>query len=134
MLSINPFAVAGASLPAGFLQGFLVVMALAVLIGTLFDIIHKGSARYFFANMRTSKSEGPQAGRRRAGLDRRADRGSRRARLGRVLQRETPGRAPARHVRVRPLRRRHRGHGVLLSDARDAHAGDLAACCGGSAR
>ena len=30
MLSINPFTVAGASLPAGFLQGFLVVMALAV--------------------------------------------------------------------------------------------------------
>ena len=26
MLSVNPFAVAGASLPAGFLQGFLVVM------------------------------------------------------------------------------------------------------------
>ena len=52
MLSVNPFAVAGASLPAGFLQGFLVVMVLAVLAGTLFDIVHKGSARYFFANMR----------------------------------------------------------------------------------
>ena len=56
MLSINPFAVAGASLPAGFLQGFLVVMALAVVIGTLFDIIHKGSAGYFFTNMRTSRA------------------------------------------------------------------------------
>jgi hypothetical protein len=28
MPSVNPFAVAGASLPAGFLQGFLVVMVL----------------------------------------------------------------------------------------------------------
>ena len=62
MLSINPFAVAGASLPAGFLQGFLVVMALAVLIGTLFDIIHKGSASYFFTNMRTSRAKGRKLG------------------------------------------------------------------------
>ena len=62
MLSINPFAVAGASLPAGFLQGFLVVMALAVVIGTLFDIIHKGSAGYFFTNMRTSRAKGRKLG------------------------------------------------------------------------
>jgi len=62
MMSVNPFAVAGASLPAGFLQAFLVVMALAVVIGTLFDIIHKGSAKYFFANMRTSKQKGRQMG------------------------------------------------------------------------
>src|SRR5579864_7569124 len=57
MPSVNPFAVAGASLPAGFLPGFLVVMVLAVVAGTLFDIVHKGSARYFFANMRKSKDK-----------------------------------------------------------------------------
>ena len=62
MLSINPFAVAGASLPAGFLQGFLVVMILAVVIGTLFDVVHKGSARYFFANARKSRAKGRQLG------------------------------------------------------------------------
>ncbi len=62
MLSVNPFAVAGASLPAGFLQGFLVVMVLAVVAGTLFDIVHKGSARYFFANMRKSKDKGREMG------------------------------------------------------------------------
>ncbi len=62
MPSVNPFAVAGASLPAGFLQGFLVVMVLAVLAGTLFDILHKGSAKYFFANLRK-----PMAGRRKLG-------------------------------------------------------------------
>jgi len=60
MPSVNPFAVAGASLPAGFLQGFLVVMVLAVVAGTFFDIVHKGSARYFFANMRKSKGKGRQ--------------------------------------------------------------------------
>jgi hypothetical protein len=58
MLSTNPYAVAGASLPAGFLQWFLVLMVLLVVAGTLFDVIHKGSARYFFANMRRSKQMG----------------------------------------------------------------------------
>src|SRR5512141_1988631 len=63
MLSFNPFAAAVASLPAGFLQGFLVAMALAVVAGTVFDIVHKGSARYFFANMRKSKDKGRETGR-----------------------------------------------------------------------
>ncbi len=62
MLSVNPFAVAGASLPAGFLQGFLMVMVLAVVAGTIVDIVHKGSARYFFANLRKSKGKGRQMG------------------------------------------------------------------------
>jgi hypothetical protein len=62
MLTVNPFAGAGASLPDGFLQGFLVVMALAVVAGTLFDTLHKGSARYFFATMRKSKDKGRQVG------------------------------------------------------------------------
>src|SRR4029079_9750844 len=62
MLDANPFAAASASLPAGFLQGFLVVMALAVVAGTLFDIVHKGSAKYFFANMRKSKQKGRTIG------------------------------------------------------------------------
>ena len=62
MLSVNPFSVAGASLPAGFLQGLLIVLLVAVVLGTLFDIIHKGSARYFFANMRNSKDKGRRLG------------------------------------------------------------------------
>ncbi len=62
MLSVNPFATVGTSLPAGFLQGFLVVMVLAVVLGTLFDIVHKGSAKYFFANMRKSRSKGREIG------------------------------------------------------------------------
>ena len=62
MLSINPFAVAGASLPVGFLQWFLVVMAVAVVAGTLFDIVHKGSARYFFNNMTKARAKGRELG------------------------------------------------------------------------
>jgi len=62
MPSVNPFAIAGASLPAGFLQGFLLLMVLAVVAGTFVDIIHKGSARYFFADMRRSKDKGRALG------------------------------------------------------------------------
>jgi hypothetical protein len=63
MLNVNPFAVVGASLPDGFLQGFLVLMAVAVVAGTLFDIIHKGSARYFFNNMTKARARGRELGR-----------------------------------------------------------------------
>ena len=154
MFTTNPFAGISDFAPA-LMQGYLVVMALAVIVGTLFDIVHKGSAKYFFDNMRPSKDKGREVGggekisiavqtlavdvlasgefcnakRRVAHLlgmyGFTAVR--RRARLGRVLQPATPDRAPARHVRLRPLRRRHRGHGVLLPDAGDADAGDLAA-------
>ena len=34
----------------------------AVVAGVLFDMAHKGSARYFFANMRKSKGKGRQVG------------------------------------------------------------------------
>jgi hypothetical protein len=62
MPSVNPFAVAGASLPADFLQWFLVIMILAVAAGTLFDMVHKRSATYFFANMRASRGKGRKLG------------------------------------------------------------------------
>ena len=39
------------------MQTFIVVMVLLVVVGTLFDVVHKGSAKYFFANMRNSKSK-----------------------------------------------------------------------------
>ncbi|MBE7427626.1 MAG: adenylyl-sulfate reductase [Ideonella sp.] len=40
------------------MQVFVIVMALAVLVGTLLDMIHKGSATYFFANWRKSRGKG----------------------------------------------------------------------------
>jgi hypothetical protein len=54
MLTQNPFATAAPLIPGGFLKVFLVVMILAVILGTVFDMVHKGSARFFFANMRTA--------------------------------------------------------------------------------
>ena len=57
MLTQNAFATAMPSLPGGFLQWYLVVMILAVVVGTLFDIIHKASARYFFASWGGGKAK-----------------------------------------------------------------------------
>lgn len=53
MFTSNPFAEAAAS--AGFMQGFVVVMVVLVAAGTLFDVLHKGSARYFFDQWRRSR-------------------------------------------------------------------------------
>ena len=39
------------------MQGYVILMILLVAAGTLFDIVHKGSARYFFDSWRRSKSK-----------------------------------------------------------------------------
>ena len=49
----NPFA--ALSIAPGLMQGYVVLMAVLVAAGTLFDIVHKGSAKYFFDNFRRSK-------------------------------------------------------------------------------
>jgi hypothetical protein len=54
MLTSNPFAELSASVSPAIMQAYVVLMALLVAGGTLFDIIHKGSARYFFDNWRAS--------------------------------------------------------------------------------
>ena len=61
MFTVNPFAGISDFAPA-LMQGYLVVMALAVIVGTLFDIVHKGSAKYFFENMRRAKGRGREVG------------------------------------------------------------------------
>src|SRR5687767_9858417 len=62
MFTTNPFAGISDVVPPALMQGYLVVMALAVVLGTLFDIVHKGSAKYFFSNMRASKNKGRELG------------------------------------------------------------------------
>ncbi len=57
MFNTNPFAELSASIPPGVMQGFVIVMILFVVFGTLFDVIHKGSAKYFFANWRKTKAD-----------------------------------------------------------------------------
>jgi hypothetical protein len=58
MFSSNPFAALSESIPGGVIQGYVIVMILLVAAGTIFDIIHKGSARYFFQNWRKAQSKG----------------------------------------------------------------------------
>ncbi|MEQ1776156.1 MAG: hypothetical protein ABL891_20445 [Burkholderiales bacterium] len=56
MFTTNPFAALSASIPPAVIQGYVIAMVILVAAGTLFDIIHKGSARYFFENFRKSKA------------------------------------------------------------------------------
>jgi len=58
MFATNPFASISASISPGLMQGFVILMFILVVAGTLFDVIHKGSARYFFENFRKSKQAG----------------------------------------------------------------------------
>ncbi len=58
MFTSNAFAAVSGSLPAGFMQWYVGLMILAVIVGTLLDVAHKGSATYFFANWRKTKGKG----------------------------------------------------------------------------
>jgi hypothetical protein len=58
MFTNNPFAALTDVLPANAMQVYVILMVLAVIAGTLFDIIHKGSAKYFFENWRKAKNKG----------------------------------------------------------------------------
>jgi len=57
MFTSNPFAELSASIPPSVIQTYIVIMMLMVAGGTLFDIIHKKSALYFFRNWQKSKSQ-----------------------------------------------------------------------------
>jgi hypothetical protein len=70
MFVTNPFALLSASVSPTAMQAFVVVMALLVFFGTIFDIIHKRSAAYFFKNWHESqdKSKKPVGGGKMIGL------------------------------------------------------------------
>jgi hypothetical protein len=58
MFTSNPFAALSESISPAAMQTYVVIMTLLVLAGPLYDIVHKGSARYFFAHWRRSRSRG----------------------------------------------------------------------------
>ena len=60
MLTSSPFAELSASFSPAVMQTYIVIMILLVAGGTLFDIIHKKSAKYFFQNWRNSKKKAKQ--------------------------------------------------------------------------
>jgi hypothetical protein len=57
MFTSNPFAELSASVPPIIMQAYVVLMILLVVTGTIFDIIHKKSATYFFNNWRNFRNK-----------------------------------------------------------------------------
>jgi len=57
MFTGNPFAALSGSISPGLMQGYVIVMFLLVVAGTLFEVVHKGSARYFFENWRNGQNK-----------------------------------------------------------------------------
>jgi len=55
MLSINPFSILAETVSPIFMQMFVIVMAILVVVGTLLDIIHKKNVKYFFDNAKKAK-------------------------------------------------------------------------------
>jgi hypothetical protein len=58
MFTSNPFAELAATIPPAAMQTYVVIMIVLVAAGTLFEVVHKGSAKYFFQNMRKPKAKG----------------------------------------------------------------------------
>jgi len=58
MFTSNPFAELSASISPSVMQTYVAVMILLVVGGTLYDVLHKKSARYFFDNWRKVKEKG----------------------------------------------------------------------------
>ena len=56
MFTSNPFADLAAFLPPLVMQVYIVLMILAVAFGTLFDMLHKNSARFFLRQWKKSKA------------------------------------------------------------------------------
>ena len=55
MFSINPFSILAETVSPIFMQLFVIVMTILVVVGTLIDIIHKKNVKYFFNNAKKAK-------------------------------------------------------------------------------
>jgi hypothetical protein len=58
MFTSNPFAELSAVVPPAIMQTYIVAMIFMVAGGTLLDIMHKRSARYFFDHWRNARNKG----------------------------------------------------------------------------
>ena len=61
MLAANPFAQLSGAVSPLAMQAYVLAMVVLVALGTIYDVIHKGSARYFFENWRVSSGKGTRA-------------------------------------------------------------------------
>ena len=55
MIASNPFAELAAIIPPTAMQAYVLLMLLLVVAGTILDMRHKKSARYFFENARKAR-------------------------------------------------------------------------------
>ena len=55
MITTNPFAELAAVIPPAAMQTYVVLMVLLAAGGTIFDILHKKSAKYFFENAKKAQ-------------------------------------------------------------------------------
>ncbi len=56
MFASNPFADLASTIPLNVMQGYVVLMFILVVGGTIVDMIHKKSAKYFFEKAKTSQA------------------------------------------------------------------------------
>ena len=56
MLTTNPYALLAELLPPAVMQGYIVAMIAAVVVGTLVDLSHKRSAEFFAQRRRTARA------------------------------------------------------------------------------
>ena len=56
MFASNPFADLATVIPLDVIQGYVILMFILVVGGTIFDMIHKGSAKYFFAKAKAAEA------------------------------------------------------------------------------
>ena len=55
MFDVNPFAELSAFLSPAVMQGYIILMVIFVIVGTILDMAHKKSAEYFFENAEKAK-------------------------------------------------------------------------------
>ena len=55
MIIKNPFSILAEIIPPIAMQGFVILMGMLVVLGTLLDIIHKKNVKYFFENAKKAK-------------------------------------------------------------------------------
>ncbi len=60
MFTSNPFAELSALISPAVMQTYIVVMIILVAAGTVYDVLHKKSARYFRRNMQKAKANATQ--------------------------------------------------------------------------
>jgi hypothetical protein len=56
MITTNPFAEISALIAPEIMQGYIILMVLLVIGGTILDMMHKQSARYFFENAKKAQA------------------------------------------------------------------------------